>query len=217
MKKWLNIGLLFTLSFAIRVTFAQPADDHFHFGIYLGPSLPQGDYAATHGISTGYAENGVGAMIDFRKRVSKVDWVSSLIFSTNSTDANAMQNQLTEMGLIADDHFSLWALTGISYRIYLSENVSVYGSGLIGLFYSNYPDIYVTDGINKTTYTYSSASTIGYGIGTGLSVFHINLAIRYCLATPSYSRSGDWLSQDNSVNSVTIPSNNLFIMLGYEF
>ena len=205
-----------TIFLGLNTLFAQKPDSSFHFGVYIGPSLPQGDYAKTHGDKTGYAEKGIGAMIEFRKKIPKITWVSSLIFSSNSTDANAMQDQLTEMGLVADDHFSVWALTGLSYRKALSENVIIYGSGLFGLFYSNYPDIYTTDGLTKTTYTYSSTSTLGYGLGAGLSMFKMNLAIRYCMATPSYERSGDWMGL-NGAKKVTIPSNNLFILVGYEF
>ncbi len=208
-------SLMFSLLF-LNQLFAQKSDSSLHVGVYIGPSLPQGDYAQTHGDQMGYALKGIGAMFDVRTTLYKMSWVSSLIFSSNKTDANAMQDQLTDMGVVADDHFTIWALTGLGYRKALSDNVIIYGLGQLGLFHSNFPDVYTTDGINKTTYTYSTANTFGFALGTGLSVFKMNLAVRYCFAQPSYERSGDWLGQ-NGDKKVTIPSNNLFIMVGYEF
>ncbi|MHB2156359.1 hypothetical protein ACX8XN_18450 [Calditrichota bacterium GD2] len=208
--------IILTILLAFNMTLAQKPDSEFHVGIYIGPSLPQGEYAETNGDKSGYAQNGIGAMVELRKNIHKATWVSSLIFSSNSTDANAMQDQLFETGLVADDHFSVWAMTGLSLRKALSENVFIYGSGLFGLLFSNYPDIYTTDGFTKTTYTYSSTTTLGYGLGAGLSVFKMNLAIRYCMASPTYERSGDWLGL-NGDKKLTIPADNLFILFGYEF
>ena len=217
MKKMFIVALVLILSFAFsKQSLAQRPDSSFHFGLYLGASLPQGDYAASHGDKTGYAMNGIGAMFDFRTTFHKLTWASSLILSSNSVNSNAMQNQLTEMGVIADDHFTIWALTGLQYRKLFSKNFIMYGLGQFGLFHSNFPDIYVDDGDKKTTYTYSTSNTIGFAFGAGVSVFRMNLAVRYCIATPSYERSGDWLGK-NGAKKLSIPSNNLFILLGYEF
>lgn len=216
MKRATMVFSLMVSFLLVSSLFAQKSDSSLHVGVYIGPSLPQGDYARSHGDQMGYALNGIGAMFDVRTTFRKISWVSSLIFSSNKTDANAMQDQLTEMGVVADDHFTMWALTGLGYRKALSDNVIIYGLGQLGLFHSNFPDVYTDDGTTKTTYTYSTANTFGFALGTGISVFKMNLAVRYCIAQPSYERSGDWLGQ-NGAKKVTIPSNNLFIMVGYEF
>lgn len=217
-KIFLPIAFLILIPLSIN---AQDEISKFHFSVFAGLSLPQGDYGSTSSEKAGFAELGPCASIEGSLEfVQNYYWVSSVSFAINSIDQESLENNLQSLipgtTVEAGDYSSTWFMTGLGSDMSLSLSINLYVLLQLGLLLPSYPDITLSNSGESIKQTTKSNTAFAYGFGAGITISQFNIGFRYYRGEPKYEQSAVYQGVTSNVN-VELPTMIFEIMLGYNF
>lgn len=194
---------------------AQENISPFHFSLYGGAALPQGDFSSTNGDKAGYAKTGFCAMIEGSKNIAEsINWVSSVSLASNSLDESEMESKLSGISVSSGNYITTWFMTGIGFETVASPSVKIYGIGQIGLLLSSFPDITLSSGGTSITQTTEMGTAFAYGFGVGVIINKINVGIRYYSGEPEYTETASYAGVTNTFKA-KLPATVLQLLIGF--
>ncbi len=194
-KTFFRIGTAFLILCTVAFVHAaskKKAPTH-RIGFYGSAVVPQGEFASTKGDKAGYANNGIGLMVEYVQYTKfPVNWITSISLNAHSFKADALQDQKPDYGITANSYYTTWFMTGLSHQKRFGPLLAVYGLAQIGFLYSRYPDIYYAK-TEKDFMEYKESTAAGkalaFAVGAGIRYNIINLGVRYYAAYPRYRQT----------------------------
>jgi hypothetical protein len=141
-------------------------------GVYLGLSLPMGDFGDDKGDEAGGATMGfaLGGVLDYALSPGLI-WTSSVSIVRNGWNEDLIKDSLAAgVDIDAGVWYNIPILSGLKYEGAVSPSVCLYGEGLLGLNYFMPPSADLSAGGATAEWKSDSGMTFGFEIGGGVVI-----------------------------------------------
>ncbi len=155
--------------------------------LFVGPSMPTGDFASTTSQKSGYAKLGLALGADGTYRITpRVGWMTSINYSTNNLDAGTALSYYG-IGINADSWTAVRVLTGPRFGGPISPEINLDGFLQMGLLIGTIPEIRVSAGSGSAVQYSNTANAFAYAAGADFSTNRFLVGLRYLGGEPEFS------------------------------
>lgn len=197
---------------------SQKIDKRFEAGLSGALVIPAGDFGSTDGENAGFAKIGGGALVDGRLLLGEsFGWFSTIAFNINPFDEDAVYEDGDFATLEADNYFQSWLLTGVGFEAPASKDTRIYGTGQVGVLFSNYPDVTLDTDIGNVEMTTDMASAFAFGLGAGVKYKNFNFGLRYFSSNPEYEHTYNVAEFSEEAQTEKISTSAFFVTVGVLF
>ncbi len=166
---------------------APPEMKRVSIALFVGPSLPTGDFASTTSQKSGYAKLGLALGADAVFRFApQVGWMTTFSYSTNSLDAGTALSYYG-IGINADSWTAVRVLTGPRFGGPISPEINLNGFVQMGLLIGTIPEIRVSAGSGSAVQYSSTANAFSYGAGVDFGTNRFLVGLRYLGGEPQFN------------------------------
>lgn len=198
MKKY-----IFIVVFSITTTIVLAQESNYYIGISYGKSFPVGDFKDDdiNNSDAGFAESGNKLDVYAGSALSEnVTLTLTFRYQTFDTDIDALfkdletNNQGTNLIGSSDSWQTYYLLTGMEYKVNISEKFSFYPRVGLGPMLVSNPEFSVTATNENTNTEVNRTSETGIGLGYEFGVgFKRDLGKNFCLM-PTFTFSGGFVT-----------------------
>lgn len=153
-----------------------------------GAGFPVGDFSGNTTGQLGHASTGFGGSLEYSYHVIEF-FDLGLLFNVNYNgfDAEKLASELGTGTAVSATHYLNSSMLGcFGFNVPTTQNIRFYTQGCLGIVRSTSPEITLSGGNTQAAITSATSYAFGYSFAAGVTIFSIDLSLRYLASEPEY-------------------------------